>query len=83
MLSKRHAAYGIGDEVRLDTFVDPTSAGDKDHPHLYVDAATLAGMLAERGFEILSLADVDQRPPGQWHWTVLADATGYQPGGTR
>ncbi len=75
MLSKRHRAYRIGVEVRPDTFVDERSEGDKDHPHFYVDAHGLTGLLAEAGFDLLSLEDVDQSPPGGFHWVALAQAT--------
>jgi SAM-dependent methyltransferase len=74
MLSKRNHAYGIGREIRPDTFVDDTSTGDKDHPHFYVDALSLCGLLAAVGFEVMAMEDVDQQPPGGWHWTVLAEA---------
>jgi hypothetical protein len=74
MLSKRNHAFGIGREIRSDTFVDDTSTGDKDHPHFYVDALALCGLLAARGLDVMSMEDVDQRPPGGWHWTVLAEA---------
>ncbi len=74
MLSKRNGAFGIGDEVKPDTFVDETSKGDKDHPHFYIDAAGLTGMLADSGFDVISLIDVDQGPPeGAFHWVVLAE----------
>lgn len=73
MLSKRNRAYGVGRQVRPDTFVDEASSGDKDHPHFYVDALDLRTLLADAGFELLSLADVDQDPPGGWHWAGLAE----------
>ena len=76
MLSKRNSAYGVGREIREDTFVDESSKGDKDHPHFYVDAAGLTRMLAAAGFETLSLRDVDQRPVGAFHWEVLAETLG-------
>ena len=76
MLSKRNRAFGIGDEIRPDTFVDKASKGDKDHPHYYVDAAGLSRMLAEAGFAVWSMADIDQDPPGAFHWTVIAQADG-------
>lgn len=75
MLSKRHRAYRVGREVRPDTFVDDTSTGDKEHPHFYVDAGGLTELLAETGFDLVSLVDVDQQPPGGFHWSVLAEVS--------
>jgi tellurite methyltransferase len=76
MLSKRHRAFGVGHEIRPDTFVDDASADDKDHPHFYVDAATLTTMLRNARLDVRSMVDVDQHPPtGAFHWTVLAEAT--------
>ncbi len=46
MLSKRNRAFGIGREIRPDTFVDDDSTSDKDHPHFYVDATALTAMLS-------------------------------------
>ena len=75
MLSKRNRSFGVGREIRPDTFVDDASTGDKDHPHFYVDAATLTTMLAAAGLEVRSLVDIDQDPPSSaFHWTVLAEA---------
>jgi tellurite methyltransferase len=73
MLSKRHRAYGVGTEVRPGTFVDPTSTGDKEHPHFYVDGMGLTALLATAGFEVVSMADVDQQPRGGFHWVVVAE----------
>jgi tellurite methyltransferase len=73
MLSKRNRAYGIGVEIRPDTFVDETSIGDKEHPHFYADAAAASRMLAESGFEVFSMQDVDQQPPGGFHWSIIAE----------
>jgi SAM-dependent methyltransferase len=73
MLSKRHRAHGVGRQVRPDTYVDERSAGDKDHPHFYVDAPGLTARLAEAGFDAVSLSDVDQHPPGGFHWVALAE----------
>jgi hypothetical protein len=73
VLSKRHHAYGVGTEVRPGTFVDPTSTGDKEHPHFYVDALGLTALLAAAGFEVVSMADMDQQPPGSFHWLVVAE----------
>jgi hypothetical protein len=82
MLSKRNRAFGIGREIRPDTFVDDASTGDKDHPHFYVDAATLTAMLSAARLEARSLVDIDQHPPGALHWTVLAELeTGDNGGG--
>jgi ubiquinone/menaquinone biosynthesis C-methylase UbiE len=67
MLSKRNKAYGVGREICPDTFVDDNSTGDKNHPHFYTDAIRLCDLLAAAGFELMSMVDVDQRPPGGWH----------------
>jgi SAM-dependent methyltransferase len=75
MLSKGHRAFGVGREVRPDTFVDERSVGDKDHPHFYVDAAALTGLLTDAGFDVVSLADVDQQPPGGFHWVTLCQVS--------
>jgi tellurite methyltransferase len=75
MLSKRNRSFGVGVEVRPDTFVDETSKGDKEHPHFYVDAEGLTRMLSRAGFAVWSAFDVDQNPPGAFHWTVLAEVT--------
>lgn len=74
MLSKRHRAFGVGRQVRPDTFVDENSDGDKDHPHFYVDGKDLTALLADADFDVVSLADVDQQPPGGFHWLALAEA---------
>jgi tellurite methyltransferase len=74
MLSKRHRAFGVGREIRPDTFVDDASASDKDHPHFYVDAATLTAMLRDAHLDARSVVDVDQLAAGAFHWTVLAEA---------
>jgi hypothetical protein len=60
--------------------VDDTSTGDKDHPHFYADASGLCALLAAAGFEVMSMEDVDQRPPGAWHWEVLAEIAGIPRG---
>ena len=73
MLSKRHRAYGVGRQVRPDTYVDDRSAGDKDHPHFYVDAPGLTARLAAAGFDTVTLSDVDQNAPGGFHWVALAE----------
>jgi tellurite methyltransferase len=74
MLSKRHRAFGVGHQVRPDTYVDERSEGEKDHPHFYVDALALTGLLARTGFDVISLTDLDQQPPDGFHWVVLAEA---------
>jgi SAM-dependent methyltransferase len=75
MLSKRNHSFGVGREVRPDTFVDERSEGDKDHPHFYVDAKDLTALLADAGFELVSLADIDQRPVGGFHWVALCQVS--------
>jgi hypothetical protein len=75
MLSKRHRSFGVGREVRPDTYVDDRSESDKDHPHFYVDAPALTELLADAGFDLVSLADVDQQPPGAFHWVVLCQVS--------
>ncbi len=72
MLSKRNRSFGIGLQIRPDTFVDDQSRGDKDHPHFYVDDKGLARMLDEAGFETLEIDDVDQDEQSAFHWEVLA-----------
>jgi hypothetical protein len=75
MLSKRNSFYGVGQEIREDTFVDATSDQDKAHPHYYADAVSACSLLAEAAFEVKELIDVDQHPPGDWHWAVLAETS--------
>ena len=58
--------------MRPATWVDDSSASDKRHPHLYVDARALDAMLTRTGFALVTLVDVDQHPTGSFHWTVLA-----------
>jgi tellurite methyltransferase len=77
MLSKRNTAYGVGEEVAPDTYVDPGDPGDKGHPHFYCDARTL--VLLHHGFEVLELVDVEQRP-GAWHWHLVMERTTPVPG---
>jgi tellurite methyltransferase len=79
MLSKRHRAFGVGRQVRPDTFVDDKSKGDKDHPHFYVDAVGLTRHLSDAGFDTLSIQDVDQDSPGGFHWIVLTEVRSEEP----
>ncbi|HEY3063317.1 MAG TPA: class I SAM-dependent methyltransferase, partial [Chloroflexota bacterium] len=65
MLSKRNTGFGLGREVRLDTFVVDGTDTDKSHPHFYCDAPTLVRL--HRGFEVLNLRDHEQ-VPGAFHW---------------
>jgi hypothetical protein len=69
MLSKRDAQFGRGGPVAPDTFIRGSDA--KAHPHYYCDLVGLAALLA--GFELLSLAQEEQRRPGSWHWHILAE----------
>jgi tellurite methyltransferase len=80
LLSKRNISYGKGQEIRADTFVDETSSGDKAHPHHYVDAVGACSLLRTAGFEAKALIDIDQLPPGGWHWTVLAETAATSAG---
>jgi tellurite methyltransferase len=68
LLSKRNAGYGVGREVRPDTFVVDDSETDKAHPHFYCEGATLMRM--HRGFEVLELRDREQAP-GANHWEFV------------
>lgn len=68
MLSKRNRDYGVGREIRPDTFVVDDATDDKVHPHLYASAADVVGL--HRGFELLELRDVAQGP-GANHWQFL------------
>ena len=69
MLSKRDARFGRGGPVAPDTFIRGSDA--KAHPHYYCDLVGLAALLA--GFELLSLAQEEQRRAGSWHWHILAE----------
>lgn len=80
MLSKRHRSFAVGKEVRPDTFVDDRSTGDKDHPHFYVDADGLRALLGEAGFQVISLANADQQPPGGHHWVAVCQVSLDSPG---
>src|ERR1700722_16404736 len=73
MLSKRHRAFGVGQAIRVDTFVDDTSKDDKEHPHFYVDASGLIRRLSSAGFDVISMVDVDHDGKGAYHWTVFAE----------
>jgi tellurite methyltransferase len=72
MLSKRNVDYGVGREVRPDTFVVDDATNDRIHPHLYVNSRDLLEL--HRDFEVLSLEDVDQAP-GQHHWQFTLERT--------
>jgi tellurite methyltransferase len=70
MLTKRNFNYRRGREIAPDTFV-VDGDDDKDHPHFYCDGRGLAELYA--GFEIMSLAEIEHRKPGSWHWHLLAE----------
>ena len=72
MLSKRNAGYGVGREVRPDTFVVDDATNDHIHPHLYVNSRDLLEL--HRGFEVLQLDDVEQAP-GHHHWQFILERT--------
>ena len=69
MLSKRDTQFGRGGPVAPDTFIRGSDV--KAHPHYYCDLVGLAALLA--GFELLSLAQEEQRRSGSWHWHILAE----------
>jgi SAM-dependent methyltransferase len=73
MLSKRNVLFGRGREVAADTFVNDDGS-DKMHPHFYCNAAGLVALF--RGFEPLSLTDIDHTGRGQWHWHLVAERLG-------
>ncbi len=52
-------------------FVD--AGVDQAHPHSYVDGDALTALLESGGFVVVAMDDVDQEPPGGFHWTVLAE----------
>lgn len=72
MLSKRNAGYGVGREVRRDTFVVDDATSDHIHPHLYVNSRDLLELHA--GFEVIELEDVEQAA-GQHHWQYVVERT--------
>jgi 2-polyprenyl-3-methyl-5-hydroxy-6-metoxy-1,4-benzoquinol methylase len=72
MLSKRNAGYGVGREVRRDTFVVDDATNDHIHPHLYVNSRDLLEL--HPGFEVIELEDVEQAP-GHHHWQYLLERT--------
>ncbi len=72
MLSKRNAGFGLGREVRADTFVVDNADTDKAHPHFYCDGATLLRL--HRGFEVLNLRDREQ-VRGAFHWEFTFERT--------
>jgi 2-polyprenyl-3-methyl-5-hydroxy-6-metoxy-1,4-benzoquinol methylase len=65
MLSKRNRGFGVGREVRPDTFVVDNADDDKVHPHLYVSGSEVLELHV--GFEVRELRDVE-RAPGTNHW---------------
>lgn len=70
MLTKRNVNYRRGREIAPDTFVIDGD-DDKGHPHFYCDWRGLAELYT--GFEVMSLAEVEHRKPGSWHWHLLAE----------
>ena len=74
MLSKRNAGFGVGREVRPDTFVVDGADTDKSHPHFYCDATTLLRL--HRGFEVLNLRDREQ-VPGAFHWEFTFERSAH------
>lgn len=73
LLSKRNHAFGRGEEIAHDTWIDPADA-EKAHAHCYCDAHEVTALLAE-SFSLRSLIDVEHRRTGSWHWHVVAERT--------
>jgi tellurite methyltransferase len=72
MLSKRHYRFGKGQEVAPDVWLeDNDTDGDHSHPHYFCNAAELVDLFKD--FELLSLADREQRTPRSYHWVMLAE----------
>lgn len=70
MLTKRNVNYRRGREIAPDTFV-VDGDDDKGHPHFYCDARGVTELFG--AFDVLSLAEVEHRKPGSWHWHLLAE----------
>jgi tellurite methyltransferase len=70
MISKRHERYGVGVEIRPNTFVDRDD-DEKSHPHFYCNDRELINLLD--GFQIYRLQDREQLEDGAWHWEFLAE----------
>ncbi len=71
MLPTRNSNYGLGRLVAPGTFVMDGPDEERGHPHFYCDAATLVALFS--GFELLSLAQEQQKKPGSWHWNIVAE----------
>lgn len=73
MMSKRNESYNKGREIAPNTFIQDDGGidGDKTHPHFYCDAPELIDLF--KGFDLMSLADREQRGPGSKHWHTLAE----------
>ena len=73
MLSKRHEGYKKGRQVAPNTFVRDEGGidGDKTHPHFFCDATEIVDLFQE--FDLVSLADREQRGPGTHHWHIVAE----------
>ncbi len=70
MLPTRNSNYGLGRRVAPETFVID-GVEERGHPHFYCDAPVLVSLFS--GFELLSLAQTQQRKPGSWHWNIVAE----------
>ncbi len=73
MLSKRHEGYDKGRQIAPNTFIrdEGGADGDKTHPHFYSNAAEIIDLFSQ--FDIISLADREQRSPGSQHWRLVAE----------
>jgi tellurite methyltransferase len=69
--SLRHSGRGKGREIEPGTWVD------EDHregpvPHHYCSEDEIRKLLADYDIESISEREMPDRPPGRWHWYVVA-----------
>ncbi len=67
VLSTRHNKYRLGEEIEEDTFVIAEDQ-EKSHPHHYFDRAEVNRYLNR--FTLFDCRDVEQFPPGSFHWYI-------------
>lgn len=72
--STRNSWYGKGEEVEMNTYLNPEK-GDGAHKHHYSDRAEVEELF--KGWNIEGVEEFEQslagkKYPGSWHWLVLA-----------